>query len=83
MNVIYAFCSLLFAIGVFLIIGTILKIKIITDPPREWERFYSHSYINNRFGNHFLTIYNYVVGAGMVIFSIFLLIQTINGNVVF
>ena len=67
--------------GLFLIFGTILKFKILVDPPESWSTFYTNSYLKKKFGKEFLVIYNYVIGILMVLFSVFVIIQALMGNI--
>lgn len=59
-----------------LIIGTFLKWKILVDPPEEWSKFYSHSFLNSIFGSDFLIWFNYIVGIVGFCFSLYMILTT-------
>jgi hypothetical protein len=77
MNGKYLFVISGMAIGLFLIIGTIFRIKILVDPDKRWARSYTNSFLNKYFGSDFLVIYNYILGSLVFLCSIFLLFQLI------
>ena len=66
-------------IGLFMIIGTILKFKSLVDPAENSSN--SHSLIKRYFGSGFLVIYNYIVGALFLLISLIIFFQAINGNI--
>ncbi len=74
---------LIIIIGVFLIVGTKMKLKILVDPPQDWSPYWVHSWLKKYFDETILTNINYVFGVGFVIFGAVYLYLAISGKIVY
>lgn len=68
-------------LGVFLVIGTILRWNFLVDPPEEWAWIYSHSAIKKHFGSDFLVGYNYVIGVALMVLGLYFFYAAITGKI--
>jgi hypothetical protein len=66
---------LFFIVGILLIVGTLMKWKILTDPPEALSDWYSYSWIKKNWGKKYLIPINYGIGAIFLAISIFSFIQ--------
>ena len=71
----HTFASIFIIIGIILIIGTRLNIKLIADPPEKWALFYTLSRIKKRSGLKALHNHNYIVGTIFIILGIYIIFR--------
>lgn len=57
------FGLLFIALGSLLIYGTFKRWRMLVDPPEDLWLVYSHSFIKRLFGQRFLVLFNYFMGA--------------------
>jgi hypothetical protein len=69
-----------FALGAFILLGTILRWPVVIDPPqRMWWLFYSQLWIKWRFGGKAVVVYNYVVGSIVTVGTIVTAVEILAG----
>ena len=65
----YLFPIVLGLTGLFIIIGTLLRMSVLVDPSSKWIH-YSHSILKKHFGSKFLVGYNYFIGLLFLVIAI-------------
>ncbi len=58
-----------FLIGMFLLIGSIVKIRFLITPPNNWFIYFPYSYLS-KFGNNAIRIYHIIIGFSLMVASI-------------
>jgi hypothetical protein len=61
-------------VGIFLILGTILKMRVLVDPP-EGRKGNTSTFIMQHFGKTALIVFNYVLGSLFLIMAILIFIS--------
>ncbi len=57
--------------GIVLIVGSAKKWRWLVDPPTEYWKVYSHSFIKRLFGKTVLLCFNYILGILLILLSLF------------
>jgi hypothetical protein len=74
-------CAWGFVSGLFVVLGTILKWKLLIDPPQNmWWLCYSQLWIKWRFGSKAVIMFNYASGSIVLLGSIVLAIRVLTGD---
>lgn len=63
------FGLLFITLGALLIYGTIKRWRMLVDPPEDLWLVYSHSFMKRLFGQRFLVLFNYVMGALFILLA--------------
>lgn len=68
--------SLLFGIGVFMVVGTLRGIKVLIDPPVKWYSFYPYFFLK-KMGERSIYYFHISIGIVFMLGAIYLFLYVI------